>query len=177
MLRLSFFLMMGMAIVSCKSEEGNMHGGYYWIYSYGYPRMDFYEAAQGISEKWKIKYHSVSECLIDEKRMDNVDDKNKKTYAAIEKKYGVGWKEKYDSDIEGFMMRKVDVMDVLIANKLFRNELKKHYIEIDDVDKEVKELSDGLYKVVVYNDKLKAENKECFTVNVNTKDRTVYLIR
>ncbi|EJL70446.1 hypothetical protein [Chryseobacterium populi] len=53
-------------------------------------------------------------------------------------------------------------MDVLITNPLFRNELRKYYIEIDDVDKEVKELKEGLYEVVVYNENLKADNKECF---------------
>lgn len=103
--------------------------------------------------------------------------KTKKTYAAIEKRYGEGWKIKYDKDIEGFAMKKIDVMDVLITNKLFRDELKKHNIAIDDVDKDVKELEDEVYDVVVYNEKLKAENKECFTVSVNIKDRTVNLIR
>ncbi|WP_131701461.1 hypothetical protein [Chryseobacterium sp. FH2] len=158
-------------------KKGSYRGGYYWIYSYGYPRMDFYEAAEGISEKWKIKYHSVSGCLIDQKLMDSVESENKKTYAEIEKKYGKDWRKKYNKDIDGFMMKKVDVMDVLITNELFRNELKKYYIEIYDVDKNVKELSDDLYEVVVYNEKLKAKNKECFTVSVNTKDRTVNLIR
>lgn len=161
---------------SCK-EEGSYRGGYYWIYTYGYPRMEFHEAAEGISDKWKIRYHSVSGCMIDQKLMDSVNVENKKTYAAIEKKYGHNWRQKYDKDIDGFMMKKVDVMDVLITNKVFRDELKKYYIRIDDVDKEVKELEDNLYKVVVYNQKLKAENKECFSVHVNTKDRTVNLIK
>lgn len=176
MLKRFSFLFVLMMVFSCK-DNGNYHGGYYWIYSYGYPRIDFHDAAEGISEKWKIRYHSVSGCMIDKNLMDSVDAENKKTYAAIGKKYGKDWRKKYNKDIDGFMMRKVDVMDVLITNKLFRNELQKYYIAIDNVDKEVKELNDDVYKVVVYNEKLKAENKECFTVNVNTKDRTVNLIR
>ncbi|MDR6404316.1 hypothetical protein J2W57_003480 [Chryseobacterium ginsenosidimutans] len=43
--------------------------------------------------------------------------------------------------------------------------------------KDVKEVNDNLYKVVVYNKKLNEENKECFTVDVNTKNRTVNLIK
>ncbi|WP_326983780.1 hypothetical protein VUJ46_04360 [Chryseobacterium sp. MYb264] len=175
MKKLSFLFLL-ILMFSCK-EEGSYRGGYYWIYTYGYPRMDFHEAADGISDKWKIKYHSVSGCMIDKKVMDSVDAENKKTYAAIERRYGKDWRQKYDKDIDDFMMKKVDVMDVLITNKLFRDELKKYYIEIYDVDKDVKELGDNLYKVVVYNQKLKAENKECFSVNVNTKDRTVNLIK
>ncbi|WP_150114804.1 FEKKY domain-containing protein [Chryseobacterium sp. IHB B 17019] len=165
-----------MLIFSCKKEEIYV-GGYYWIYTYGLPDMDRIEAAEGISEKWKIKYHAVGGCLVDDKLIKTVEARNRKTYAAIEKRYEKGWKEKYNKDSEDFMMKKVDVMDVLITNKLFRNELKKYYIEIDDVDKDVKEVNDNLYKVVVYNKKLNAENKECFTVDVNTKNRTVNLIK
>ncbi|UZT98600.1 hypothetical protein ODZ84_03230 [Chryseobacterium fluminis] len=163
-------------IISC-GNAGNRYGDYYWIYSYGYPRSDFYDAAEGISEKWKIRYHSVSGCVIDQKLMDRVNAGNKKTYAAIEEKYGKDWRIQYDREIEEFMMKKVDVMDVLISNTLFRNELRKYGIPIDDVNKEVKEQEDDIYKVVVYNEKLTAENKVCFTVRVNTKDRTVNLIR
>lgn len=175
MLRAFFLVMIFATIISCKKEEGNYHGGYYWIYTYGYPRMEFFEGAEGISEKWKIKYHAVAGCVVNSKLERKVDAKNKKTYAAIEERYGKGWRIKYDKDVEDFATKRVDVMDVLITNKLFRNELKKHYIEIDDVDEVVKELNDNLYDVVVYNDKLKSENKECFRVSVNTKNRIVQL--
>lgn len=175
MLRAFFLVMIFTTIISCKKEEGNYHGGYYWIYGYGLSDIRVHEAMEGISEKWKIKIVDVAGCMIDPKLQKKVDEKNKKTYAAIEERYGKGWKIKYDKDIEGFAAKKIDVMDVLITNKLFRNELKKHYIEIDDVDKVVKELNDNLYNVVVYNDKLKTENKECFRVSVNTKNRIVQL--
>jgi len=173
-----FLLLIMIMIFSCKEVEGNCHGGYYWIYTYGYPRMAFYEAAEGISEKWKIKYYAVSGCTISQKKMYKADAENKKTYTAIEKKFGKNWKEKYNKDIDDFVMKKVDVMDVLITNKLFRDELKKHYIEIYNVDKEVFELNnEDEFRVIVYNNELTYENKECFRVAVNTKRKTVNLIQ
>ncbi|WP_415327492.1 hypothetical protein [Chryseobacterium sp. MMS23-Vi53] len=176
MLKRLFFLFLLMLIFSCKKEEGTYVGGYYWIYGYGLKNMEGEEATEGISEKWKIKYADVGGCTIGYDIQKKADALNKKTYAAIAKRYGKDWEKKYDKDLENFMMKKVDVMDVLTTNKLFRDELKKYYIEIDDVDKNVKELNNDLYKVVVYNQKLKAENKECFAVKANTKDRTVNLI-
>jgi len=65
-----FLLIIVVTLFSCKEDKGNYLGGYYWIYTYGYPRMDFYEAADGISEKWKIKYKSVSGCMIDQKMIN-----------------------------------------------------------------------------------------------------------
>ncbi|KFE96981.1 FEKKY domain-containing protein [Chryseobacterium luteum] len=172
------FLFLLTLIFSCKKEEGTYRGGYYWIYTYGYPRMNFFEAAEGISEKWKIKYHAVSGCMIDPKIMHSVEAENKKTYAAIEREFGKRWKEKYNKDIDGFMMKKVEVMDVLIINKLFRNELKKHNIEIYNVEKEIQELNnEGEFKVIVYNNELRYENKECFRATVNTKNRKVSIIQ
>ena len=177
MLKKLSFLFLLMLIFSCKKEEETYVGGYYWIYTYGLSSNDDVGAVEGLSEKWKIKYHSVSGCMVDAKTIKEVEAKNKITYAVIEREYGKGWQERYYKDLEGFMMKKVDVMDVLITNELFRDQLKNYYIEIDDVDKVVKELDEDLYRVVVYNQKLKAENKECFSVNVNIKNRTVNLIK
>ncbi|WP_223607672.1 hypothetical protein [Chryseobacterium sp. OSA05B] len=163
---------------SCKKDEGSSYGEYYWIYTYGYPRMDFFEAAEGISEKWKIKYHAVGGCMVSHEEERGVNAINKRTYAAIERKYGKGWLAAYDKDMQDFAMKNVDVMDILITNKLFRDELKKHYIKAYNVDKEVFELNnEGEFKVIVYNNDLKYENKECFRLAVNTKNRTVNLIQ
>ncbi|MCF2218897.1 hypothetical protein H9Q08_06245 [Chryseobacterium sp. PS-8] len=165
-------------IISCKKkQEGTYVGGYYWIYGYGLIDMRREEAIEGISEKWKIKYVDIGGCTVSSDIEKKADSLNKKTYAEITRRYGKNWKKKYDEDIEAFMMKKVEVMDVLITNTFFRNELKKYPIEIDDLDKDVKELKNDLYKVVIYNQKLKSENKECFTVNVDTKNRTVNLIK
>ena len=173
-----YFLLLLCLTFSCKKKEEGIHvGGYYWIYTYGLKNMQTEEAIIGISEKWKIKYADVGGCTVSEDIVKKVNDLNKKTYIAIAQKYGKSWEKKYNEDIEGFMMKKIEVMDVLIANKLFRDELKKYSIEIDDVDKIVKELNKDLYKVVIYNQKLKAENKECFSVNVDIKNRIVNLIK
>jgi hypothetical protein len=111
------------------------------------------------------------------KLIDSVDVENKKTFAALERKYSKDWKLRYDKDVNSFMMKKADVMDILITNALFRNKLRDYNIEIDDVDREVKELNDqGLYEVVVFNNNLKYENKEYFRVKVDIKNRTVNLI-
>lgn len=179
-MKVSGFLLIIMTVLfSCKKEDqGSHYGEYYWIYTYGYPRMEFFEAAEGISEKWKIKYHAVSGCMITNEEERAVNTINKRTYAAIERKYGKGWRSAYDKDMQDFAMKNVDVMDVLIRNKLFRDELKKHYIEAYNVDKEVFELNnEGEFKVIVYNNELKYENKECFRLAVNTKNRTVNLIQ
>ncbi|MBK1896901.1 FEKKY domain-containing protein [Chryseobacterium paridis] len=152
--------------------------GYYKILGYGYPNMSNVEGRNGIAEKWKIKYIDVAGCDVDQKLMDSVDIENKKTFVALDAKYGKDWKARYDKDVENFMLNKVEVMDVLITNKLFRKKLKDYNIEIDGVDKEVKELNDqGLYEVIVFNNNLQYENKECFRVQVDTRNRKVNLIK
>lgn len=176
MLRISFFLLFLFLVLSCK-KEGTYIGGYYWIYGYGLKNMEREEATQGISEKWKIKYANVAGCRIDPELEKKVNIKNKKTFALLEKRYGKDWQMKYDENVEEFIINQVDVMDILITNALFRNKLRDYNIEIDDVDREVKELNDqGLYEVVVFNNNLKYENKECFRVKVDIKNRTVNLI-
>lgn len=178
-MKVSGFLFVIMILLSsCKEDEGSYHGGYYWIYGYGLPEMDAQETMDGISEKWKIKHYAVSGCMISPEEGRAVNAINKRTYAAIERKYGKDWHAAYEKDMQDFAMKNVEVMDVLITNKLFREELKKHYIEVYNVDKEVFELNnEGEFKVIVYNNELKYENKECFRLAVNTKNRTVNLIQ
>lgn len=164
-------------LFSCK-DEGSYHGGYYWTYGYGLPVMGAQDAMDGISEKWKIKHYSVSGCMIDPELEKAITAANKRTHAALERKYGKGWKVLYSKDMDDFAMKTIDVMDVLIISKLFRDELKKHYIEIYNVDKEVLELNnDGDFRVIVYNNELRYENKECFRLTVNTKNRKVNIIQ
>ncbi|KMQ59031.1 hypothetical protein ACM40_18955 [Chryseobacterium sp. BLS98] len=173
-----FLFVMMITLFSCKKDEGSYYGGYYWIYGYGLPVMGAQEAMDGISEKWKIKHYAVTGCMIEPGQEKAVNAANKRTYAALDRKYGKGWQALYSKDMNDFITKKVDVMDILITNKLFRNELKKYYIEIYDVDKEVSELNnDGDFRVIVYNNKLKYENKECFRLTVNTKNKTVNIIQ
>lgn len=173
----SLFVMMAV-LFSCKKDEGSYHGGYYWIYGYGFPVMGAQEAMDGISEKWKIKHYPVAGCIIDPEQEKMVNAANKRTYAALEQKYGKGWQALYKKDMDDFAMKTVDVMDVLITNALFRSELKKHYIEIYNVDREVLELNNnGDFRVIVYNQDLQYENKECFRLVVNTKNRIVNIIQ
>lgn len=175
MFRASFFLLILCMILSCKKEETN--NKYFTILGYGLPNMLNIEGRNGIAEKWKIKYVDVAGCEVDQKLMDSVNTENKKTFAKLENRYGKDWKVRYDKNVEDFMINKVDVMGILITNKLFRSKLRDYNIEIDNVDKEVKELNDqGLYEVVVVNNNLKYENKECFRVKVDIKKRTVNLI-
>ncbi|WP_449386648.1 FEKKY domain-containing protein [Chryseobacterium antibioticum] len=178
-MKVSGFLFVIMILLfSCKEDEGSYHGGYYWVYGAGLKDMDRGEAVEGISEKWKIKSIDAGGCTIDGDITNKIKAANKKTFAAIEKEYGKHWMAAYDKDLHDFAMKKIDVMDVLITNKLFREELKKHYIEVYNVDKKVFELNnEGEFKVIVYNNELKYENKECFRLAVNTKNRTVNLIQ
>ncbi|MDR6458389.1 hypothetical protein J2786_001482 [Chryseobacterium vietnamense] len=173
-----FLSVMILMLFSCKEDRGSYHGGYYWIYSYGLPATERHEAMAGISEKWKIKHYSVGDCLVEPDEMKRIDALNKRTYAAIERKYGQGWREKYRKDVDGFVIKSADVMDVLITNPFFRNELKKYNIEIYNLDKEVLVLNDkDDFRVTVYKNELQYENKQCFKVAVNTKNRTVNLIK
>lgn len=173
-----FLSVMILMLFSCKEDRGSYHGGYYWIYSYGLPATERYEAMAGISEKWKIKHYSVGDCLVEPDEMKRIDALNKRTYNAIERKYGKGWREKYRKDLDNFVMKSADVMDVLITNPFFRNELKKYNIKIYNLDKEVLVLNDkDDFRVTVYKNELQYENKECFKVAVNTKNRTVNLIK
>ncbi|PIF46100.1 hypothetical protein CLU96_3118 [Chryseobacterium sp. 52] len=178
-MKASVFLFTIMTILfSCKREDESFRNGYYWVYGAGLKDMDGSEAVEGISEKWKIKSVDAGACTVDGDIANKINAANKKTYAAIEKKYGKDWRAAYDKDMQDFAMKKIDVMDVLITNKLFRDELKKHYIEIYDVDKEVQELNnEGDFRVIVYNNELKYENKECFRLMVNTRNRAVNLIQ
>lgn len=166
-------------LFSCKKEGNAVHeDGYYWILTYGYPNREADAGREGISEKWKIKYFRIAECEISKELMDSAAVENMKTHLAIEEKYGENWKIKYEQEVSGFVMKSVDVMDVLITNKVFRDELKKHTIEIEGIDKKLKELDDqGRYEVVVYNSALKAENKESFKVHVNIKNRRVNVVQ
>lgn len=85
---------------------------------------------------------------------------------------------RYDKDVEDSRMKRVDVMNVLIVNKLIKSKLRDHNIPIDDVNKEISELSDhGYYEVAVINPKLKYENKICFRVNVKPQNRSVKLTK
>lgn len=178
MARIFSFLSIIILLSSCKKEDDGLRNGYFWLYGAGLKDIYEEEATNGISEKWKIKWVDAGDCTIDYETLKKITNANKKTQAAIENKYGKGWDVKYDKDVEDFMMKRVDVMDVLIVNKLFRSKLRDHNIPIDDVDKEVKELNDkGQYEVAVINQKLEYENKICFRVNVDTKNRTVNLIK
>ncbi len=173
-----FFLFIIMLISSCKKEDDGLRNGYFWLYGSGLKDRYGEEAAYGISEKWKIKTVHAGGCIINDELEKKINRANKKTLAAITKKYGKGWEAKYHQDLENFVMKSADVMDVLIVNKLFRSKLRDYNIPIDDVDKQVKELNDqGEYEVVVINSNLKYENKECFKLAVNTKNRTVNLIK
>ncbi|MGL6125494.1 hypothetical protein [Chryseobacterium artocarpi] len=178
MKRIFSFLSIIILLFSCNKEDDGLNNGYFWLYGVGLKNMYGEEAINGVSEKWKIKWIDAGGCTIDYETFKKIINTNKKTRAAIESKYGKDWDVKYNKDLEDFRVKRVDVMDILIVNKLFRNKLRDHNIPIDDVDKEVKELNDkGQYEVAVINPKLKYENNICFRVNVDTKDRTVKLIK
>ncbi|MEG0925261.1 hypothetical protein [Chryseobacterium sp.] len=69
-------------------------------------------------------------------------------------------------------------MDVLITNKPFRDQLKKCNIEIDGVDKDVKQLSNSeIYEVVVYSYDKNNKRIDCCTLHADLKNRTVDLIK
>lgn len=75
-------------------------------------------------------------------------------------------------------MKKSDIMDVLITNKPFREQFKKCDIEIDGVDKEVKQINNSdMYEVAVYGYDKDDHRINCGTLHVNTKNRTVNLIK
>ncbi|WP_151457979.1 FEKKY domain-containing protein [Chryseobacterium indologenes] len=185
MIREILLLVLMLSMISCTTtkeltEENNIpgDGSYFTILYYGYPNTERLILAESISEKWKIKYEEAAGCAIDGKTERKIEDKNRKTYAKIEKKYGEDWKIKYEKDIIDAGIAQADIMDILITNKTFRAEIEKHHIEIDGVDKEVWPLKEsGAYQVKIYGSDEKNEEINCCTFHVNTKNKTVYLIK
>lgn len=187
MIKNSLFLILIIWLISCSKgandvyfnkENGQHQEAYFTILGYGYPNIARHELMDGISEKWKIKHLAVVDCEVTKELMDSIDLENKKTYAAIEKKYGKDWKKRYEKDLDDFAMKKVDIMDVLITNKPFRDQLKKCNIEIDVVDKDVKQLSNSeIYEVIVYGYDKNNNKTDCCTLHVDTKNRQVNLIK
>ncbi|WP_353145983.1 hypothetical protein [Chryseobacterium sp.] len=185
MTRRILFLMLMISMVSCTTKnvltgENSISDdtSYFTILHYGYPNIERLMLEEVISEKWNIKHKAAAGCVIDGRLKRKIDKKNKKTYAAIEKRYGKDWKLRYEKDLEDAAMKQVDIMDILITNKPFRAELEKHNIEIDGVDKEVLQLNDpDTYEVEVYGFNSSNERVNCCTLHVNTKNKTVYLIK
>lgn len=185
MIRGFLFLILMTGTISCTtksmlSEENNTSGdpSYFTILYYGYPNSERLRLEEMISEKWKIKYKEGAGCVVNGKQGRKIEDENRKTYAKIEKKYGKDWKMRYEKDIHEAAMAQTDIMDVLITNKPFREELEKHHIEIDGVEKEVLLLNDpGTYEVEVYGFNENNEQINCCRLHVNTKNKTVYLIK
>jgi len=162
---------------SCRKQALKDSKGYYRILSYGYPDTAATEAKDAIADYWKIKYDAVAECMVDQKLVDSVNTMNEATYAALEQEYGKNWKVRYDKDIRNFPLTSATIMDILITNRMFRKELDKYCIKIDNVNKMVRMLKDNTYEVTIYNEELKANNERCFTVQVDTGSRTVNLIK
>nr|WP_315032391.1 hypothetical protein [uncultured Chryseobacterium sp.] len=185
MVRIFLFLILMIGIASCTAKnrllEGNNPSGdasYFTILHYGYPNTGRLILEDIISEKWKIKHQEAAGCTITGKLKRKIDDKNRKTYAAIERRYGKDWKIRYEKDLEEAAIHQVDIMDALITNKIFRAELEKHNIEIDGVNKEVTLLNaPDTYEVEVYGFDDHNEKVNCCRLHVNTKNKTVYLIK
>jgi len=173
-----YFLFAIIIVLSCHEKEETMihKDGYYWFLTYGFPDFQREEFEKTVNKKWKIKTVRVAGCVVTQELMDSVRSENKKTNLALQKRYGKNWKDLYDKDIQDYTMKQVDIMDVLITNKVFRKELAKHKIEIDDLDKDAEELGrPEFYKVNI--NKIYPENGIAFTVNVDLKNRTVNLIK
>ncbi len=161
-----------------KEEKVQSKEFYYTILGYGMPDMERQRLVEGISEKWKIKNIDVAGCEVTQELMDSVAVENKKTYAALEKRYGKDWQVRYEKDIQAFITKQADIMDILIINKPFREKLKSCNTEIDGVLKEVRQLGNSeVYEVIVYNFDKNYKKIICCTVQVDTKTRTVNLIK
>ncbi|CAH0176648.1 hypothetical protein SRABI04_01395 [Chryseobacterium sp. Bi04] len=174
------------SLASCKikntnaySKENNTYrdSSYYTILSYGYPNLERLALMEIISEKWKIRNIEAAGCEVTKELMDKADAENKKTYAAIEKKYGKGWRERYEKDLEVAAMKQADIMDILITNKVFRAQLKKGNIEIDGIYKDVKQLDSEIYETAIYGYTEDNKRINCCTLHIDTKNKTVYLIK
>lgn len=186
MIRKFLFGALMLMVVSCNQGRGNASGKekdktedvYYTILGYGLPNMERRRLMDGISEKWKIRNVDVAGCEVTQELMDSVAVENKKTYAALEKKYGKDWEARYEKDLEAFAMKQVDIMDILIVNKPFREKLKSCNIDIDGVNKDVEQIKNSeVYEVTVYDIDKDYKKRTCCTMQVDTKNRTVKLIQ
>lgn len=180
------FGMIALALICCKGKDGSSSEKentipdhlYDKILTYGLPNTERQILSDGISEKWKILQVDVAGCEVTQKLMDSVAAENSRTYANLESKYGRDWKERYERDLQDFAMKRVDVMDVLITNKIFRDKLKQCNIEIDGVDKDIiQSRTPGIYEAAVYSFDEDFNRKNCCKVRVDINKRTVTLIQ
>lgn len=180
------FGMISMAVICCKEKAAGSSGKenvipdhlYDKILTYGLPDTERQKLSDGISEKWKIIHVDVAGCEVTQKLMDSVAAENSRTYANLERKYGRDWKERYEKDLQDFAMKRVDVMDVLITDKIFRDKLKQCGIEIDGVDKDIIESrTPGIYEASVYSYDKDFNRKNCCKVRVDINKRTVTIVQ
>ncbi|UCA60854.1 hypothetical protein KB553_04815 [Chryseobacterium rhizoplanae] len=78
MIRFVSFLSIIILLSSCKKEDEGLRNGYFWLYRAGFKDLHREEAANGISEKWKIKWIDAGDCTIDYERQEKIIKANKK---------------------------------------------------------------------------------------------------
>ncbi|PKF75781.1 hypothetical protein [Chryseobacterium sp. PMSZPI] len=187
MIRSFLFLLMITVVFACKEENNRvvslnkentpLQDTYFTVLGYGYPDVTRQELTYGVSEKWRIKNIDVAGCEVTQKLIDSVATENAKTFAAIEKKYGKNWKEKYEQDILNFEIKRREVVGLLNVSPLFRVQLKACNMKINEANKEIKQLKSEIYEVVVYSYDKDFKKNNCCTLRVDTKNRTVNLIQ
>ncbi|WES99150.1 hypothetical protein P2W68_05905 [Chryseobacterium arthrosphaerae] len=110
MAKIAYLLMLMIGLVSCKIKTNNI--------------------ADRIKENKTVQ--DAAGCVTDMQSMNAIDRKNKKTYAAIEKRYGKDWKIKYEKDLEDAAMKQTDIMDILIVNRPFRDQIKNVILKLTE---------------------------------------------
>jgi hypothetical protein len=111
----------------CKKFDSNIHQHtidsnlvHFRLYTYGGPPdIEYENAKKTIAEKWGIQIRSVAGCMVNQDIIDSVFENNTIVSAAIERKYGNGWADKFNKEIQNESLRQTQLRKLIEADQDF----------------------------------------------------------
>lgn len=110
MKKIIVFSLLAVTLVFCKPNEVKAQkqgdeliskDGYFIIWMYGMPRdLERQNAENVITEKWKIRYNVVEDCIVTQELVDSAQKHNDAVEKLIAAKYGKDWRDRLNKDID-----------------------------------------------------------------------------
>lgn len=72
----------------------------YRILTYGLPRFEYQNATWVVGQQWGIQHRAVAGCIVSRELVDSVKKENDRVFAAIERRFGAGWAERFEADVQ-----------------------------------------------------------------------------
>jgi hypothetical protein len=82
------------------SDETESEGQQLQLWTYGLPHFERQNAEYVVAKKWGFEFKAVAGCNVSNGLKRRADRHNKKAEAAIAKKYGSDWKEKFEKEVD-----------------------------------------------------------------------------